>query len=398
MRTSLNWSSRRAAGAFLLLARPDDECDFRRPADYNMFNVLGWDIGGANVKAARIERDRPDTTIVRERPFALWREPHRLSTVLRETAEGLGSTDRMASTMDRMAITMTAELADCFASKRDGVAFVLDQFHAAFPKLRPWVYGVDGRFRTLEAARLDPYAVAAANWMASATIISRLVPDALFVDVGSTTTDVIAIVDGKVCVRGRTDPARLSSGELVYTGVLRTPICAIVKSLHLPDQRHCRVAAEHFAIAADAYRWLGRIDEHQYTCDTPDGRGRTREESAARLSRMICADYRRDRHAPTNEDSVLDAADVTAIAEQIMAAQVRLIASGIRQVRRRLGASARPIIVLAGQGTFLGCEAANTAGLESRDLASEIGIDAARATPAYAVARLLAESQEIDLT
>src|SRR6185436_18573422 len=181
--------------------------------------------------------------------------------------------------------TMTAELADCFATKRAGVAFVIDAFRDAFPASELWVYGVDGQFRSAEDARRQPLQVAAANWMASATLVARTFPDALLVDVGSTTTDIIPIVAGRVVARGRTDSTRLRTGELVYTGSLRTPVCAIVRSVPV-DGRRCRVAAELFAVAADVYLWLGRIEEAGYTCETPDGRGRSRAEAGARLARI----------------------------------------------------------------------------------------------------------------
>src|SRR5213593_1196876 len=109
--------------------------------------VLGWDVGGANLKAARAEVENgihPEVRVL-ERPFALWREPRRLPIVLAEVADCLGGGRTMA-------VTMTAELADCFATKREGVAFVLDAFHTAFPDVHPWIYGVDGQFRTAEAA------------------------------------------------------------------------------------------------------------------------------------------------------------------------------------------------------------------------------------------------------
>ena len=107
--------------------------------------ILGWDVGGANVKAARIGEAGQREPTVLECPFPLWREPHRLPAVLAETAHRLGGAGVMA-------VTMTAELADCFTTKREGVAFVLDAFQTAFPGIDPWIYGVDGRFRSAEAA------------------------------------------------------------------------------------------------------------------------------------------------------------------------------------------------------------------------------------------------------
>lgn len=335
--------------------------------------ILGWDVGGANIKAARIGDEGQSMARVLERPLPLWRDPRALPQALAEMADCLGRAPVMA-------VTMTAELADCIATKREGVAFVLDAFRTAFPDVEPWVYGVDGRFRSSADARQRPLQVAAANWMASATLVARTCPNAIFIDVGSTTADVIPIVGGRVTARGRTDPGRLRTGELVYTGALRTPVCAIVRSLPLRSRR-CRVAAELFAIAADVHVWLGQIGEADYTCDTPDGRGRSRPEAAARLARMVCADL-----------EMLGADDITAIAEHVARAQVRQIAAGIEQAMRRLRAECPGIAVVAGQGAFLARAAAEDVGLMVRDLAADLGVDAARATPAAAVAFLLADA------
>jgi len=339
--------------------------------------ILGWDVGGANVKAARVEIDRgglPSTPVVLERFLPLWREPHRLTAVLAETAGHLGRAGAMA-------VTMTAELADCFATKREGVGFVLDAFDEAFPGVDLLVYGVDGRFRSAAEARREPLEVAAANWMAGAALVARIVPDALFVDVGSTTADIIPIVSGRVAACGRTDPARLASGELVYTGAQRTPVCAIVHTVPFGGRR-CRVAAEHFAVAADVHVWLGRLGEADYTCETPDGRSRNRAAAGERLARMVCA----DREMVTDDD-------ITAIAENVAAAQVRQIAAGIGQVRRRLGPVCPRVAVLAGQGTFLARAAAERCGLAASDLADRLGREVARAVPAAAVAHLLAAAR-----
>jgi hypothetical protein len=219
--------------------------------------------------------------------------------------------------------------------------------------------------------------VAAANWMASATLVAEAWPNALFLDVGSTTCDVIPIVDGRVVAAGRTDTGRLRRGELVYTGALRTPVCAVVRSLPWRGRR-CRVAAELFAIAADAHRWLGSIQEDDYTCETPDGRGRSREEAGARLARMLCSDV-----------ESLDASAIGAIAECVARAQVRQIAVAIRQIVRRLGPDAPRLAVLAGRGRFLARAAVEQAGLPSCEADSLLGAGAA-AAPAVAVARLLA--------
>src|SRR5262249_51822817 len=328
--------------------------------------------GGASRKMGGLDADRSRPPVVVERPFPLGREFHRLSSVLSAVAASAGPAPIMA-------ITMTAELADCFATKREGVGFVIGAFETAFPTSAVFIYGVDGRFRSSEQVRHRPLDVAAANWMATATLVARGAPNAVLIDVGSTTTDIIPIVNGRVASMGFTDPARLRLGELVYTGCLRTPVSAIVRSVPLHDGR-CRVAAEHFAIAADVYRWLGPIAEADYTCETPDGRGRSESEAGARLARMVCADR-----------EMLSSADITAIADHVARTQTRQIAHGVGQVGGHLSAGPPPVAVIAGSGAFLARAAAETTGLAAHDLAEQLGADAARAVPAAAVAWHLAE-------
>jgi probable H4MPT-linked C1 transfer pathway protein len=331
--------------------------------------VLGWDVGGANLKAVQVRGGEPAGTV--EDPFPLWREPQRLPERLAAIAARLGGARRMG-------VTMTAELADCFASKREGVASVLDAFGRAFPGAEVRVFGVDGRFRSPAEARRDPHAVAAANWAATAHALAARHPDALLVDVGSTTTDVIPVVGGRVAAAGLTDPARLRTGELVYTGALRTPVCATLRRVRLANG-WTRVAAEHFAIAADAHLWLGRIPPAEYTCEPPDGRGTSRAEVAARLARVVCAD-----------PEMLAPGDLTRIARAVWSAQCRQITAAIRQVLRRLGPAAPRLALVAGRGGELAREAAHGAGLEVLPLDPE----GALAAPAAAVALLLAEEPQ----
>src|SRR5262249_199858 len=209
--------------------------------------------------------------------------------------------------------------------------------------------------------------------------VARATPDALLIDVGSTTADIIPIVGGRVAAQGVTDTARLRFGELVYTGCLRTPVSAIVRSVPLNDGR-CRVASDLVAVAADVSLWLGPIAEAEYTCDTPDGRSRSAADAGARLARMVCADR-----------ELLTAADVTAIADHVARTQTRQIAHAIRQVMRRLGSGRPSIAVVAGSGAFLARAAAETTGLATRDLTDQLGSDVPRAAPAAAVAWLLSE-------
>ena len=175
---------------------------------------LAFDIGGANLKAAH--SDGPTTT----EPFEVWRRPAELGQAIAKLAAALPS-------FDRAAITMTAELCDCYPSKAEGVLAILEAATQALGGRPLLVWGIDGRFHELEEIRRRPLQAAAANWLALATAAARLADDdrALMIDIGSTTTDIIPLDRGRVAVLGRTDTERLRTAELIYAGIRRTPLC-----------------------------------------------------------------------------------------------------------------------------------------------------------------------------
>lgn len=329
--------------------------------------MLGWDIGGVNTKVAHVSAGR--IVAVRSRPYEIQREPAALVPLLREMAADAGAPDSSAHV-----VTMTAELSQMFRTKREGVRFVLDGVEAAFPFGVIQVFTVDGRFVSTDEAREQPLSVAAANWSATAHAVARYHPSALLVDVGTTTTDVIPIVNGAVVASGQTDPERLMSAELVYTGALRTPLEAVASYVPLGDGL-AGVSAEAFALTGDVHLWRGDLDPGDYTCPTPDGRPATREFAGERLARVVCADR-----------EMLDEAAVSRLADSLARAQVRTIHAAIQRVLER-----HPSIhvgVVTGLGAFLGAAAVQAAGLSVMPLSRELGEDGARCAPAASVALL----------
>src|SRR3954451_10738947 len=331
--------------------------------------ILGWDIGGANLKVARlssaIEALPPRSTC---QPFEVQHEIESLPHTLRSLARALD-----AAATDLHAVTMTAELSQAFRTKREGVAYVLDALEAGFPSDSLHVYTVDGEFVSPQEARRRPLHVAASNWSATGGWVARRFPAAILIDIGSTTTDVIPIVDGHVVALGRTDPERLATGELVYTGALRTPVEALVRQVPLWGE-HAGVSAEGFAQVGDAHLWLGHLRPEDYTCRTPDGRPATAEYAGARLARVVCG----DREMLSNED-------ITAIAVAIDNAQLTAIGKALDRVRRRWPAIS--VAVTTGVGGFIARRAGVAAGLETVSLDTEMGIQS-QAAPAAAVASL----------
>jgi probable H4MPT-linked C1 transfer pathway protein len=332
--------------------------------------TIGWDIGGVNTKAARVAGT--EALAARNEPFEIQRAPSTLAPRLVSIAAALGS-----ERSDAHAITMTAELSQFFRTKRDGVAYVLDAVEHAFHGARTFVYTVDGRFLDLREARATPLLAAASNWAATAALVASLVPDAILIDVGTTTTDITPISDGHAVAIGRNDPERLLSGELLYLGAVRTPVEAIVHRVPLHDGL-AGVSAESFALSGDVHVWRGELAPEGYTAPTPDSRPATRDFAGERLARIVCADR-----------ELLDDSDIDRIAAFVADTMIARIAASITRVRERHPHLATAVI--AGHGAFLARAAARRAGLHiaSDDLISAGAPRAAGAETAYAVGRLL---------
>jgi (4-(4-[2-(gamma-L-glutamylamino)ethyl]phenoxymethyl)furan-2-yl)methanamine synthase len=320
-----------------------------------------------HLKAARAEPGRAVAS--RSRAFSIQHDLDALPRALCDLHCELGGRPG-----DLHAVTMTAELSQRFRLKRDGVSAVLDALLAAFPGATIRVFSVDGRFLDPETARREPIVVAASNWAATAWLVARDHPDAVLIDIGSTTTDIIPIEGGRVAARGATDPDRLRHDELVYTGAVRTPVEAVVTTVPWRGGA-TGVSADGFATTGDVHVWLGHLAPDDYATPTPDGRPVTRAFAGERLARVICGDR-----------SLVSDAELDAIAAAVAAAQVARIAEAVRRVRERHPAIRQAVIT--GLGEWLARKAAERTGLEVVSLARTLGDSAARVAPAVAVAML----------
>ncbi len=337
-------------------------------------HVVGLDIGGANVKVATTAGSAVSV------PFPLWKDPGGLPATLRVAVAKVLS----EAGPDVLAVTMTGELADCFPSKADGVAAILDAVAEAFPGIPLAVWQVAGEFVDAATARAFPLLTAASNWHALATFCGRLAPQgsALLVDVGSTTTDIVPLHDGIPMPQGRTDVTRLVCGELIYRGVRRTPLCALLKAVPW-EGRLYPLAAEVFATSGDAWLILGRVPERPEDRATADGRPAIQCHARHRIARQFCAD----------EDE-LPQGLIEATAEAVAARQRATLRRALQQVVR---SQKQPPdrVILSGEGSFL---AKDVLADDQRyrnwsrvELDRLLGADISAAACAFAVARLAEE-------
>lgn len=389
-------------------------------------SILGLDIGGANIKAA----DQTGRAV--SRAFAIWKHPERL-------ADELATILREFPRTERVAVTMTAELADCFATKAEGVRYILDAVevsvartlscHQAGPegsaasalldesryntsgaeagepleqgrwvgdvtRSPVFVWTTEGRFVSPKQACEHSLLVAAANWHALATwvgqelLASTRQPSldarhfALLIDIGTTTTDIIPLSGERPIPQGLTDVGRLQTGELSYSGVKRTPLCAIAHAVPF-QSGYCPLAAELFATTLDVYLLLGDIAENEHDLETANGKPATVAAAQDRLARMLCC----DRNEVSLDQAVQLAKFLADVQRQRLAGSLERVASQLRGPCQT--------VVISGSGAFLArrlvAENRRTATANVISLDDQLSPEIAEAACAYAVAQLLAD-------
>ena len=294
-----------------------------------MQTIIGWDIGGAHLKAARIENGRVvcATTIA----CPLWQGLHQLDMALAQARAQVGE----AATH---AVTMTGELCDAFASREAGVVGLAARAAEEFPGALVQLYAGRAGFVPLAAAGAHVTDIASANWHATAALAGTRHSAALVIDMGSTTTDLIPVIAGQVAARGYADATRAEHGELVYTGLVRSFVMALADRAPF-EGRWTVLMNEYFATSADIYRILAELPEGADVMATADGREKTVAASCARLARMIGRDA---------SDAPL--AEWRKLAEWFAAAQMRGVEDAARLVGSRADLPASAPVICAGIG------------------------------------------------
>ena len=332
-------------------------------------NWLGLDIGGANLKVA------DGNGFAASHAFLLWREPGRLVDALRALFASSPQTDHVA-------VTMTGELAECYNSKVEGVTAIIRAFETAADRRHTRIYLTNGKIVSLPIALREPLLAAASNWHALARFATSYIKTGcgLAIDIGSTTCDIIPLVDGHPAAQGTTDTERMIHGELVYTGIDRSPLCAVLDSVTWQGAQ-CMVADELFATMLDVYVTLGELDEDFANTRTADGRSASKEAARARLARSICAD-------PAEFDDL----NAVAMAEAAADCQASRISAAVAKIIGRLP-QPPGTVVISGRGEFLARRVLKKLDLPAGvvSLAGELGSDVSACAPAHALAVLCTE-------
>jgi probable H4MPT-linked C1 transfer pathway protein len=343
-------------------------------------SIIGWDIGGAHVKAALL--DYQGCVIkVSLQPCPLWKGLQYLQQAVGTVLNEFSASDCSHT------ITMTGELVDLFDSREQGVKAIIQAMKVKINSDKLFIYaGKQGLLKPNDLSSQDCLDIASVNWLASASYAAAHVETGLFIDIGSTTTDILLLADGAVKAQGFTDYQRLVSAELVYTGIVRTAVMAIAQEAEFKGQK-MGLMAEYFATMADVYRLTDDLNEAHDLSETADGAAKTPEASARRLSRMTGYEFS-DQDWPLWQE----------FAEQLKTLQKQKIAKACKIQLARMDASESPCFIGAGIGRFLVRDLAVDMGcqyLDFNELTQQSerlsDIDSADCAPAVAVAALALE-------
>lgn len=302
-----------------------------------MAQVTGWDVGGAHLKASLIEDG-----VVREvvqLPSLIWTDLGDAEKALQQAKATFGGSPIHA-------VTMTGELAEYFGSRVEGVKRLSGLIADAFPNEEVRIFAGRSGFVSPDSAADHSDDIASANWYATAAVVARTRQEAILVDIGSSTCDIIPVFGGEVSAAGYSDAERLQTGELIYSAAVRTPVMAVVDEVPFEGSWQ-GLMAERFAVMADVYRILGTLPEDADLFPAVDGREKDVPGSRARLARNLGRD-------------ALDHADWQwdAVARFMADVQTDRFSKNVSRSLSRFAFSADAPIVGAGAGRFIAEEIA----------------------------------------
>lgn len=335
--------------------------------------ILGIDIGGANTKITELKEM---SYKIHHIYFPMWKNNKKLTELLKK----YNSED-----IKKIGVVMTAELVDAYKSKREGVEDILNSLREAFPNKEIYVFDVDGNFLSVEMAKKEYMKVSASNWTATAYFVMKNISNnAILVDMGSTTTDIIPIKNGKIMAY-KTDLERLMNNQLVYIGTLRTPLSFLGNTV---EYKNCttNISSEYFSITGDINVILDKITGEQYICDTPDGGPRDKKNCMIRVARILCSDLEQ-----ISEEEIIN------ISSQFYEKLLDIIGYNLNRVSKKYDLSN---IVITGLGEDILRDAINNCKNEHHNTPYNIisieemyGREVSLSIPSFAVAKLLRENK-----
>lgn len=295
----------------------------------NKIKFLGVDIGGAHLKLVGTNIKKK-VIFVSYLKCPIWEDINNLRLHLTSLKAKIDINYVICC------ITMTAELCDCFENRNSGVKKIF-----SICKESGLNFFFFSNSFCAPTKKLCTSSVSSMNWLAPAVFLKEKIKNAILIDFGSTTTDITIIQNYHLSNLGYTDFDRLKNSELVYTGIVRTPIFSISKSLLIEGMK-LTIIPEQFSNMADIYRIRDSLPKNVDLFSTMDKKDKSKISSLKRVSRNFGFDY-------TKSCKKL----LIAISKKLIDIQLNLIFSCVENQLRLKEISKKPPIIALGIGKDL---------------------------------------------
>ncbi len=338
----------------------------------NNIKFLGIDIGGAHIKLVGLD-EKKELIFVDYLKFYFWKEEKSINKIFNYI-------NSKSNKNTLSGITMTAELCDIFKNRVDGFRKIYNYCK----KLKNNYFFYTKSKKIFEKKNYS--AIVSMNWHSIGRLLEKKYKNAIIVDFGSTTTDIICIKNYVIQNKNFDDFSRINSSELVYTGLTRTPIFAINSKVKI-NGKNFEIIPEFFSDMSDVYR-INSILKKEFDIDeTADGKKRSKFLSYSRLSRNFGLD-----HKKSNQNLIKD------LSKKIINTQLERIYLAIGKNRSKYKIEKKCKIIVCGIGKdvlslFLNLKKEKV--IQFSDLVKcrnqNLKKKAAFHTPAFCIASLLSE-------
>ena len=235
---------------------------------------LGIDIGGAHLKCIGLNKKK-EIKLVDYTSYKIWSSSNQLETNLQNLSNKIRSNETICG------ITMSAELCDIFPNRENGVKELTKlckilKFNKSYYTCSKPIFSLNPKASEIMSM----------NWHSIGRLCEKKIKDCIIIDFGSTTTDFICIKNFKFINKYFTDFSRLNNHELLYTGIVRTPIFSLLKKIII-NKNNYYLIPEYFSDMSDIYRIKKILSKDIDLDDTSDGRGKSQIESKIRVSNIL---------------------------------------------------------------------------------------------------------------
>ena len=242
--------------------------------------IYGIDIGGASIKITQLKED--GRVVVKSESVPFLRKEDMISCLISSVTR-----------YDLVVITQTVcANRKLFSTGKDGTHYVIDVTKNIFGEKARYL-GLDYHIYDSREAKEQYLKVACRNWVATCYLASSLFEDGLVVDCGTNSTDIVPVINKYPVTLEDNDRGytRFKTGELVWSGLLFTPIPSLASVIVLdgeafPVKPAIRTRSYH------VYTVLGLISPETIAAYEPwqPRKAFSFESSAERMLDLIAAD------------------------------------------------------------------------------------------------------------